>query len=188
MLKNTNTKLLSLVVFASIIGLVILNWQAIADFQPGKMASNITSGRVLVMFKPEVSEQEAISVLNKYGLSGSEKFYKYDYIMFYSTENSLNNSLQIIGKLPLVAKAEIVSPANKSVKPWIVADFTKFLSLEEINEMISPYKDIYIDDSFFEVNIQNIVVPAGKERFFAEKLQLDPKVKFAEVDTIVKIQ
>lgn len=188
MIKEVFNQKIWIILLACLVGLLILNWQVVTQFLPGNTDNEIVKGEIMVVFNQGTKEAEAMSVLNKYELVASERFFRYDYITFYAKDNNLENGLALLKKEQIVTRAEIIVPADKSIKPWIVADFSRLVSIDEINSIIAPDKNLYVDENFFSVDIQKIKVPVGKEKYFAEKLQQEPTVKYAEVNTVVKIQ
>ena len=140
-----------------------------------------TKGEILIMFKNEVNEDEALATLDKFNLKAGDKFFRYDYVSLIATEGNLADFVVPLRKLSIVKNAEIIGENRGAEKPWIVVDFVKSISRVEIAEMIKPYKNLIVEPKFYTVDLQKVPVPSGKEEYFAKLLQLEPNVKYATV-------
>ena len=148
--------------------------------------SGFVKGEIIVVFKPEITEDEARATIEKYNLKAPESFYKYDYISFYSNDNNLNRYAEQLEKLPLVKEAHVVIGANSS-KSWITVDFSRLVNRAEIDEILQDFDALYIDSNFYSIDVlQRIKVPNGKEKYYSELLQIEPTVKSSTLNIITK--
>lgn len=144
-------------------------------------------GEILLVFKPEVTEQDARTLLEKYSLKEPTNFFKTDYISFYSKDDQLEESALRLKKVPMVKKAEVIGRNKGDIKPWIVVEFSRLVSRDELNDLLKSFDGLYIDPENYPMNIQIVVVPVGKEKYFAEILQKESQVKYAETNGIANI-
>jgi hypothetical protein len=143
-------------------------------------------GEIIVVFKPEITEDDARATIEKYNLKVPESFYKYDYVSFYSNDNNLNSYAEQLEKLPLVKEANVVIGANSS-KSWITVDFSRLVNRAEIDEILQDFDTLYIDSNFYSIDVlQRIKVPNGKEKYYSELLQIEPTVKSSTLNIISK--
>lgn len=141
-------------------------------------------GEIIVVFKPEITEKEARATLEKYHLKETEKFFKYDYISFYSTDNNLDEYVARLKKISLVQNAEVMT-GSSAVKPWIIVHFSRLINRDEINEILKSFGNLYVDYNFYSLDVQRIQVPMGKEKYYSELLQQESTVKYSTVNAIM---
>lgn len=159
---------------------VILN--IFKNFMQNK-TGGFVRGEIIVVFKPEITEKEAHATLEKYHLKETERFFRYDYISFYSTDNNPDEYAAQLIKTPPVQNTEVVT-GSSAVKPWIIVYFSRLVNRDEINEILKSFDNLYVDSNFYSIDTQKIKVPLGKEKYYSEKLQMEPTVKTSTVNMI----
>jgi len=142
-------------------------------------------GEIIVVFKPEITEKEARATLEKYHLKATEDFYKYTSATFYSSDDNLEEYVLQLKNISSVKIAQVVGRNRGAVKPWIVVDFSRPVSRDEISSILSSYKNLYLDPNFYSLDIQNIKVSVGKEKYYSELLQRESTVKYSTVNAIM---
>lgn len=171
-------------VFVVLISCSVAILKIFKEFMKNK-TGEFARGEIIVTFKPEVSEKDARATLEKYHLKAAEDFYKYTSTTFYSSDDNLEEYVLKLKNVSLVQIAQVVGRNRGAVKPWIVVDFSRPVSRDEINNILNSYKNLYIDPNFYSHYIQKIKVPVGKEEYYSERLQQEPTVNYSEVNTIM---
>jgi len=142
-------------------------------------------GEIIVVFKPEITEKEARATLEKHHLAAPEDFYRYTSTTFYSTDDNLEGYILQLKNVSSVKIAQVVGRNRGAVKPWIVIDFSIPVSRDEISNILSSYKNLYVDPNFYSLDIQKIKVSGGKEKYYSELLQRESTVKYSTVNAIM---
>ena len=171
-------------IFVVLITCSIAILKTFKDFIQDK-TGKFARGEIIVVFKPEVSEKDARATLEKYYLTAPEDFYRYTSTTFYSTDDSLEEYVLQLKNVSSVEIAQVVGRNRGAVKPWIVVDFSRPVSRDEIGSILSSYKNLYLDPNFYSLDIQNIKVSVGKEKYYSELLQRESTVKYSTVNVIM---
>lgn len=159
-------------------------WDMTRSLLMSKTELKIVKGEIVVVFKPEISEKEAADVLKKYQLKGTDRFFRYDYVTYYAKDDVLDKAAEQLRKMPMIKDARLMAKDQITAKPWIVVGFNRLVSRDEILDFIKPINNLYVETNFYSADIQKVMVPSGKEEYFADLLQKDSSVKYASVNSI----
>ncbi len=149
-------------------------------------------GEILVAFNKGVTEEEALSLLNKYKLSlkSPQIFYKYIYVTLKTKDGKIDYYANRINELKLqnIKRVEVMGKGRTNVEPWILVDFEPAVSRSEIDSILQISDKLHYENGMYgPESAYNIIVPEGKEKLIAEQLSKEKIVRTAYVDTVVHI-
>ena len=188
-MRNNKAFLIGIVIFvAAIIGLAFMGTLLRVNNSGKSIEPEFAKGQIILGFKDEVGKKEALTLLEKYKLAAPENFFKHDYVPIYSLDDNLEYYAGELRKLSFVKSVNVVGKDRGDLKPWIAVDFVRAIGRDEISVFLKPYgQKLYVEKGFYSLAIQTVQVPAGKESYYIEQLQLEPIVKYVSLNNIAHI-
>lgn len=139
----------------------------------------ITKGIIMVTFKSNTSEKDARALLDKYKLKAPPELFKHKFISFYSKDKNLDTYVKKLKYNPLILKAEVTG--KDLAKPSVSVDFSRSVSRDEIDNILKQFNNLYLEQDVYDLDVQKIVVPKGKEKYYSDLLNKENIVKKSTV-------
>lgn len=146
-------------------------------------------GEIVIAFNKGVTEEEALSLLNRHKLSlkSPQIFYKYIYVTLKTKDEKIDYYANRIKELKLrnVKRVEVIGKERTNVEPWILIGFEPAVLKNEIDTILQISDNLYYESGMYgPESTYRIIVPEGEEKLIAEQLSKEGIIRTAYVDTV----